>query len=98
MKDKYGLTREESLYIQNRKRKLFEDRMANWNLFFNRWTDGLKKFYKEKKADKKNIIKIERQVWKQVWIERILKRKMSINEYDRIIRTAFTKDIARLFQ
>ena len=93
-----GLTREESLYIQSRKKKLLDERMASWNLFFNRWTDGLKKKYKEKKLDKKYIIKIERQVWKQVWIERILKRKMSINEYDRIITTAFTKDIARLFQ
>ncbi len=93
-----GLTRKESVYIQNRKRKILDERMENWNIFFNRWTDGLKRKYKEKKLDHKNIIKIEKQVWKQVWIERILKRKISINEYERIMRTAFTKDIARLFQ
>ncbi len=93
-----GLTRKESLYIETRKRKILDERMASWNIFFNRWTDGLRRKYKEKKLDQKHIIQFEKDVWKQVWIERILKRKISINEYERIIRTAFTKDIARLFQ
>jgi len=75
-----GLNRQESVYIENRKRKLLEERKHSLVIFY------------------KDIIEIEKQVWKQVWIERILKRKISINEYDRIMRTAFTTDIARLFQ